>query len=61
VDVAEPGCRNAEAHAMLDRRPDSKPVANAYTRRQQLYRGEIGPNPVITAADTDEVELRRLR
>ena len=28
--------RRAEAEAMLDRRPDSKPVTNAYTRRLQL-------------------------
>ena len=33
--------RHAEAKAMLDRRPDSKPVSNAYARRLQLYRGEI--------------------
>ena len=38
--------RGAEAKAMLDRRPDSKPVTNAYTRRLQLYRGEIGPEAV---------------
>jgi tetratricopeptide (TPR) repeat protein len=52
--------RGAEAKAMLDRRPDSKPVTNAYTRRLQLYRGEIGPNAVITAADTDEVQIATL-
>src|SRR5262249_2692037 len=38
--------RGADAKAMLDRRPDSKPVTNAYTRRLQLYRGEIGPDAV---------------
>ena len=43
--------RGAEAKAMLDRRPDSKPVTNAYTRRLQLYRGEIGPEAVVTSAD----------
>ena len=56
--------RAAEAKAMLDRRPDSKPdfkpVTNAYTRRLQLYRGEIGPEAVITAADTDEVQIATL-
>ena len=38
--------RGAEAAAMLARRPDSKPVRNAYTRRLQLYRGEIGPETI---------------
>jgi tetratricopeptide (TPR) repeat protein len=33
--------RGAEAKAMLDRRPDSKPVTNAYTRRLQLYRARL--------------------
>ncbi len=45
---------------MLDRRPDSKPVTNAYTRRLQLYRGEIGPEAVVTPADTDEVQVATL-
>jgi tetratricopeptide (TPR) repeat protein len=52
--------RGAEAKAMLDRRPDSKPVTNAYTRRLQLYRGEIGPDAVVTAADTDDVQIATL-
>jgi len=52
--------RGAEAKAMLDRRPDSKPVTNAYTRRLQLYRGEIGPDAVVTPADTDEVQIATL-
>jgi tetratricopeptide (TPR) repeat protein len=52
--------RGAEAKAMLDRRPDSKPVTNAYTRRLQLYRGEIGPDAVLTPADTDEVQIATL-
>ena len=57
--------RGAEARAMLDRRPDAKPpdgkpVINAYTRRLQLYRGEIGPDAVVTAADTDEVQVATL-
>ena len=49
--------RGAEAKAMLDRRPDSKPVTNAYTRRLQLYRGEIGPDAVFTPADTEDVQV----
>lgn len=56
--------RGAEAKAMLDRRPDSKPdfkpVTNAYTRRLQLYRGEIGPDAVLTTADTDDVQIATL-
>jgi hypothetical protein len=52
--------RAADAQAMLDRRPDSKPVTNAYTRRLQLYRGEIGPEAVLTAADTDDVQVATL-
>jgi tetratricopeptide (TPR) repeat protein len=52
--------RGAEAKAMLDRRPDSKPVTNAYTRRLQLYRGEIGPDAVLTPADTEDVQVATL-
>ena len=56
--------RGAEAKSMLDRmldrRPDFKPVNNAYTRRLQLYRGEIGPEAVLTPADTDEVQIATL-
>ena len=51
--------RGAEAKAMLDRRPE-KPVTNAYTRRLQLYRGEIGPDAVITSTDTDDVQVATL-
>jgi Flp pilus assembly protein TadD len=53
------GGRSAEAKAMLDRRPE-KPVTNAYTRRLQLYRGEIGPEAVLTPADTDDVQVATL-
>jgi tetratricopeptide (TPR) repeat protein len=52
--------RGADAKAMLDRRPDSKPVTNAYTRRLQLYRGEIGPEAVLMPADTDDVQVATL-
>ena len=52
--------RSAEAKAMLDRRPDNKPISNAYTRRLQLYRGEIGPEALVTAADTDGVQVATL-
>lgn len=54
--------RHADAKAMLDRKPESRmpPIDNAYTRRVKLYRGEIGPDAVITAADTDEVQIATL-
>jgi Flp pilus assembly protein TadD/quercetin dioxygenase-like cupin family protein len=52
--------RAAEAKAMLDRRPDSLPIANAYAQRLKLYRGEIGPDAVITAADTTDVAVATL-
>lgn len=52
--------RTAEAQAMLDRRPDSLTVANAYARRLKLYRGEIGPDEVITPADTADVQAATL-
>ena len=53
---------DADAKATLDRRPESRlpPVTNAYTRRLQLYRGEIGPEAVVTPADTDEVQIATL-
>lgn len=52
--------KGAEAKAMLDRRPDSLPVSNAYTQRLRLYRGEIGPDAVITPADTSDVAVATL-
>ena len=63
--------RSVEAREMLDRRPDSKPTSagapppalpatNAYARRLQLYRGEIGPDAVVTPGDTDEVQVATL-
>ena len=52
--------RGADAKAMLDRRPDNKPITNAYSRRLQLYRGEIGPDAIVTAADTDDVQIATL-
>jgi hypothetical protein len=52
--------RNNEAREMLDRRPDSLPVANAYTRRLSLYRGQIAPDDVMTSADTSDVAVATL-
>lgn len=52
--------RSAEAKSMLDRRPDSLPTTNAYARRLQLYRGQVGPDGVITPADTADVQAATL-
>ena len=52
--------RSAEAEAMLARRPDSLPVTNAYARRLKLYRGEMGPDAVITPSDTGDVDVATL-
>ena len=52
--------RKADAEAMLARRPDSLVVNNAYARRLKLYRGEIGPDAVITPADTADVQVATL-
>ncbi len=59
MSLAQAG-RLAEAKAMLDRRPDSLPVNNAYARRLRLYRGEITPEQVLTPADTDGVQVATL-
>lgn len=48
--------RTAEARAMLARRPDSLPARNAYAQRLRLYRGEIGPEAVMTPGDTADVQ-----
>ena len=47
---------------MLDRRPDSLKVANAYAQRLRLYRGEItaDPDEVFTPADTADVQVATL-
>ena len=52
--------RASEAAAMLARRPDSLKATNAYVRRLQLYRGELGPDAVITPADTGDVDVATL-
>jgi Flp pilus assembly protein TadD len=53
--------RAAEAAAMLARRPDTLPAANAYVKRLRLYRGEIGPDALIAPADTGDVDVATLR
>ncbi len=52
--------RADEARAFLARRPDSLPTNVAYATRLRLYRGEIAPDAVITAADTADVQLATL-
>ena len=52
--------RAAEAKAMLDRHLDSLPVNNAYARRLQLYRGQIGPEQVLTSVDTEDIQVATL-
>ena len=52
--------RKAEATAMLARHPDSLPTKVAYAQRLQLYRGQIGPDAVITPADTGDVAVATL-
>ncbi|MBC7894971.1 MAG: tetratricopeptide repeat protein [Cytophagaceae bacterium] len=52
--------RKAEARAWLDARPDSLKVANAYTQRIRLYRGETRPEALITPADTVDVQVATL-
>jgi len=50
----------AEAQAVLDRNADSLPVENAYTRRLRLYRGQIGPEQVLTPTEADDVNIATL-
>jgi hypothetical protein len=52
--------RGAEAKAMLARHPDSLPTTAAYAQRLRLYRGEIGPDQVLTPADTADVQVATL-
>lgn len=52
--------RAAEAQALLDRKPDTQPNTNAYAARLRLYRGEIGPDQLITPADTADVQASTL-
>jgi tetratricopeptide (TPR) repeat protein len=54
------GGRTAEARAMLDRRPDSLPTTIAYAQRLRLYRGQLGPDQVLTSADTGDVAVATL-
>jgi tetratricopeptide (TPR) repeat protein len=52
--------RAALAQAMLDRHPDSLPTTIAYAQRLRLYRGQISPEEVLTAADTGDIAVATL-
>ena len=52
--------RSDEANAMLNRHPDSLATTVAYAQRLKLYRGAIGPDAVLTAADTTDVAVATL-
>jgi tetratricopeptide (TPR) repeat protein len=52
--------RPDDARAVLDAHADSLPVENAYTQRLRLYRGLIGADRVMTAADTAGVAVATL-
>ena len=52
--------RRAAADSMLRARPDSLPTTVAYRQRLRLYRGEIGPDAVLTPADTTDVAVATL-
>ncbi|MEP7346410.1 MAG: tetratricopeptide repeat protein [Gemmatimonadaceae bacterium] len=52
--------RSDEAKTMLNQHPDSLATTVAYAQRLKLYRGEIGPDAVITAADTANVAVATL-
>ena len=52
--------RVADARAMLNRRPDSLPTTIAYAQRLRLYRGQIGPDAVLTPSDTSDIAVATL-
>lgn len=52
--------RAADAQSFLDRRTDSLETNVAYATRLRLYRGEIGPDVVVTPADSADVQLATL-
>ena len=52
--------QKAEAKAVLDRRSPTLPPDYGYTRRLQLYAGEVTPDKLLTSADTDGVQIATL-
>jgi hypothetical protein len=60
VDVAQPSRSRRGSEGDARSAAGFEACDHAYTRRLQLYRGEIGPDAVITPADTDEVQVATL-
>ncbi|MEO8000221.1 MAG: hypothetical protein ABI852_22415, partial [Gemmatimonadaceae bacterium] len=54
--------KEAEAKAMLARKPDilPPPPGYAYGTRLKLYRGELTPTTMFTAADTADIQKATL-
>jgi tetratricopeptide (TPR) repeat protein len=52
--------RHAEAKALLDRKPDTTSVRNAYSQRIAMYRGLTAPEQLLTPADTADVQISTL-
>ncbi len=52
--------RHAEAKALLDRKPDTTTVKNAYSQRIAMYRGLTPPERLLTPADTADVQMSTL-
>ncbi|MEK7403228.1 MAG: tetratricopeptide repeat protein [Gemmatimonadota bacterium] len=52
--------RAAEAKALLDRKPDTTSVKNAYSQRIAMYRGLTPPAQLVTPADTADVQASTL-
>ncbi|HEX7940144.1 MAG TPA: hypothetical protein VF483_14245 [Gemmatimonadaceae bacterium] len=52
--------RHAEAKALLDRKPDTSSVKNAYSQRIAMYRGLTKPEDLFTSADTADVQVATL-
>jgi len=52
--------RHAEAKALLDRKPDTSAVKNAYSQRIAMYRGLTKPEDLFTPADTADVQVATL-
>jgi tetratricopeptide (TPR) repeat protein len=52
--------RHTEAKALLDRKPDTSSVKNAYSQRIAMYRGITAPEQLLTPADTADVQASTL-
>lgn len=52
--------RRAEAQAVLDHNGAGPPGGNFYDQRLRLYRGQIGPDQVMTPADTADIAVATL-